>query len=75
LIITLIRQYFDQLIASGVDISNEILKHLSPYWTEHLNQYGIFLLDLGAKPADIEYELNRLEIEEHVTEITSALAY
>lgn len=63
----------NKLIARGINVPDEILKHLSPYWTEHLNRYGIFLLDLGVRPADIEYDLNHLETVEHGTELASVL--
>ncbi len=51
----------NRLITKRVEISDEILSHLSPYWTEHLNRFGTFSLDMKKIPADIEYKLNNSE--------------
>ena len=39
------------------EIPNEILSEISPYWTEHLNRFGLFQLDMQKMMAEIEYDL------------------
>src|SRR3990172_5325162 len=46
----------------GLEIAAEILTGLSPYWTEHLNRFGVFQLDMQKIMSEIEYDLINLEI-------------
>ena len=52
----------NKLINEGVEIPDEVLASISPYWTEHINRFGIFSLDMQKAIANIEYKLNKLEI-------------
>jgi hypothetical protein len=38
------------------------LAGISPYWTEHLNRFGMFQLDMEKSAAEIEYDLIDFEI-------------
>jgi len=35
---------------------------MSPYWTEHLNRFGMFQLDMGKTAEEIEYDLQKSDI-------------
>lgn len=35
---------------------------MSPYWTEHLNRFGIFSLDMNQMAQEIEYDLQTPDI-------------
>jgi hypothetical protein len=52
----------NKLRGQDVEISNEILSGISPYWTEHLNRFGMFQLDMEKTAAEIEYDLISSEI-------------
>lgn len=45
----------NELISDGVEISDEVLRFISPFWTEHLNRFGTFVLNMDKKPAEIDY--------------------
>lgn len=47
----------NKLRNQGIDIPDEILASLSPYWTEHFNRFGIFQLDMDYNKTEIEYDL------------------
>jgi TnpA family transposase len=47
----------NKLRGLGTEIPNEILSGISPYWTEHLNRFGVFQLDMQKLMAEIEYDL------------------
>lgn len=47
----------NKLRAAGVEIPDEVLPGFSPYWTEHLNRFGLFDLDMRKIAAEIEYDL------------------
>lgn len=47
----------NKLRGQGIKIPDEILSEISPYWTEHLNRFGIFQLDMKKIIVDIEYRL------------------
>ena len=47
----------NKLRGQGIEIPNEILSGISPYWTEHLNRFGLFQLDMQKMMAEIEYDL------------------
>ena len=47
----------NKLRSQGIEIPDEILASLSPYWREHLNRFGIFQLDMDKYRAEIEYDL------------------
>lgn len=49
-------QIVEQLIAEGYDIGPKDIARLSPYWTEHLKRFGLFVVNLENKPEDIEPE-------------------
>jgi TnpA family transposase len=52
----------NKLRSLGAEIPNEILTGISPYWTEHLNRFGVFQLDMQKMMAEIEYDLVSSEI-------------
>lgn len=45
---------------------NEILSGISPYWTEHLNRFGMFQLDMGRTTSEIEYDSVETRIEKEI---------
>lgn len=47
----------NQLRNEGVEITDEMLAHFAPYWTEHYNRYGLFQLNMEKGTAEIEYDL------------------
>lgn len=47
----------NKLRAAGIEIPDEVLPGISPYWTEHLNRFGTFHLDMQKIKAEIEYDL------------------
>lgn len=47
----------NKLRAQGVEIPNEILVGMSPYWRDHLNRFGIFQLDMEKRTDEVEYGL------------------
>ena len=47
----------NQLRNEGVEITDEMLAHFAPYWTEHYNRYGLFQLNMEKDTAEIEYDL------------------
>ncbi len=47
----------NKLRAQGIEIPNEILAAMSPYWTDHLNRFGIFQLDMENEADEVEYGL------------------
>lgn len=49
----------NELRSEGVEIPDEILSGMSPYWNEHLNRFGIFPLDMEKTASEIEYDLIR----------------
>ncbi len=52
----------NKLRAQGAEIPNEILAGMSPYWTEHLNRFGMFQLDMEKIASEIEYDLQTSDI-------------
>lgn len=52
----------NKLRAQGIEIPNEILAGMSPYWTEHLNRFGMFQLDMEKIASEIEYDLQTSDI-------------
>ena len=47
----------NKLRQGGIEIADEILSGISPYWTEHLNRFGVFELDMQKLRSEIEYNL------------------
>lgn len=41
----------------GIDVPDEILAGFAPYWTDHLNRFGMFQLDMQKNRDEIEYNL------------------
>lgn len=52
----------NKLRAQGVEIPDEILAGMSPYWREHLNRFGMFQLDMEKTASEIEYDLQKSDI-------------
>lgn len=52
----------NKLRTEGLEIPDEILTGMSPYWTEHLNRFGIFSLDMDKIASEIEYDLQTPDI-------------
>jgi TnpA family transposase len=48
----------NKLRDSGMDIPNEILSGFSPYWKDHINRFGAFLLEMEKMMEKIEYDLH-----------------
>ncbi len=49
----------NELREEGVEISEDVLECLAPYWTEHINRLGLLPLNMEDKTPRIEYELLR----------------
>ncbi len=47
----------NKLKEKGINIPSEILTGMSPYWTEHINRFGAFHLNMDKNTASIEYDL------------------
>jgi TnpA family transposase len=47
----------NKLKDQGIDIPIEILSGIAPYWTEHINRFGMFNLNMEKTMADVEYDL------------------
>ena len=47
----------NKLRSQGVDIPIEILTGIAPYWTEHINRFGAFHLNMDKIATNIEYDL------------------
>ncbi|MCW5582425.1 MAG: Tn3 family transposase [Gammaproteobacteria bacterium] len=47
----------NKLRSQGVDIPIEILTGIAPYWTEHINRFGAFHLNMDKMATKIEYDL------------------
>ena len=47
----------NKLRANGVKVPDEILRVTSPYWTEHINRFGTFNLDMDKEIDEIDYNL------------------
>ena len=47
----------NKLRGQGIEIPDEILSGISPYWTEHINRFGMFQLNMEDERAEIEYSL------------------
>lgn len=52
----------NKLRSQGIEIPDEILVGLSPYWREHLNRFGMFQLDMDKIASEIEYDLYKSDI-------------
>ena len=48
----------NKLRSQGVDIPTEILAGIAPYWTEYINQFGAFHLNMDKMAVNIEYIYN-----------------
>jgi TnpA family transposase len=46
-----------RLQETGAAIPEDVLAHLSPYLTEHVNRYGSYTLNLDREPPEPEYDL------------------
>lgn len=42
----------------GIDIPDEVLGGIAPYWREHLNRFGVFQVDMNKDKVEIEYDLS-----------------
>jgi hypothetical protein len=51
------------LAREGTVISDEVLACLSPYWTEHINRFGEYRLNLERVPEPPEFEFRLEAIE------------
>ena len=47
----------NKLRGEGVEIPDQVLADLSPYWTENINRYGMFELNTNRAIEEIEYDL------------------
>lgn len=56
----------NKLRADGIEIPDEALPGISPYWTEHLNRFGMFQLDMEKAVSDIEYDLVESGVETEI---------
>ncbi|MBP9777581.1 MAG: Tn3 family transposase [Rickettsiaceae bacterium] len=47
----------NKLKQEGIDVPSEVLAGISPYWTEHINRFGVFQLEMQKNIPEIEYDL------------------
>jgi long-subunit acyl-CoA synthetase (AMP-forming) len=53
-------QALHKMAKEGVALSEEVLRHLSPYLTEHVNRFGVYEWNPQRKAAPINYDLEIL---------------
>ena len=47
----------NKLKSQGIIIPDKVLENFSPYWTEHINRFGTFLLDTKRVTTEMDYHL------------------
>ena len=47
----------NSLRRQGIIITDEVLASLAPYWTKHINRFGIFQLDINQEAPQVDYKL------------------
>lgn len=45
----------NQMVASGHQVTEQLVKRLSPYITEHIKRFGQYILDIDAIPEPLEF--------------------
>ncbi len=50
-----ISRILQELIQEGYTVEAEAVAALSPYWTQHVNRFGLYNLDLDRCPPTIDY--------------------
>jgi len=45
----------NQMVASGHQVTEQLIKRLSPYMTEHIKRFGQYILDIDAMPEPLEF--------------------
>jgi len=45
----------NQMVASGHQVTEQLVKRLSPYITEHIKRFGQYILDIDAMPKPLEF--------------------
>jgi hypothetical protein len=45
-----------ELQQEGICVTPEIVKHLSPYLTEHIKRFGQYFLDMATQPGPLQLQ-------------------
>ncbi|MBC8459223.1 MAG: Tn3 family transposase [Deltaproteobacteria bacterium] len=45
----------NQMVASGHQVNEQLVKRLSPYQTSHIKRFGQYILDIDAIPEPLEF--------------------
>jgi TnpA family transposase len=48
-------EVLNQMVASGHQVTEQLVKRLSPYQTSHIKRFGQYILDIDAMPAPLEF--------------------
>ena len=48
-------EVLNQMVASGHQVTEQLVKRLSPYITEHIKRFGQYILDIDAMPEPLEF--------------------
>ena len=51
-----ISRILQELNTEGYPLEAEAISTLSPYWTQHVNRFGLYDLDLNRRPNPLDYE-------------------
>ena len=49
-------QILQQLVVEGYPIEPGTIAALSPYWTQHVNRFGVYTLNMERCPPAIDYQ-------------------
>ena len=48
-------EILNQMVAEGYQVTEQLVRRLSPYMTEHIKRFGQYLLDIWAMPKPLEF--------------------
>jgi hypothetical protein len=51
-----ISQILQQLVMEGFTVEPATIAAISPYWTQHVNRFGVYTLNLERRPPTIDYQ-------------------
>jgi TnpA family transposase len=68
-----ISRILNELRQEGVPLDAEAIAALSPYWTQHVNRFGLYALDLNRCPPPIDYDAPIVQNADSLNAPTSSL--
>ncbi len=68
-----ISRILNELRQEGVSLDAEAIAALSPYWTQHVNRFGLYALDLNRCPPPIDYDAPIVQNADSLNAPTSSL--